>query len=76
MCGLLLTCTFQSSSILWHTSTLHSLLLPKNIHYVGRPLVLTHAVAEEGLGCCHLAAVNSASVTICVHVCFYCAGYV
>lgn len=51
---------------------LHSLLLPNNVHSVGRPLLLTHAVTEAGLGCRHSAAENTSSVTICVHVCFYC----
>lgn len=43
---------------------------------MGRPLLLTHLVSEAGLGCCHLAAENNASVTVCVHVCFYCVGCV
>lgn len=57
------TCTFQSSSILKHISTLHSLLLPNNIHSVGRPLLPSYAVTEVGL-----AAVNNVSMTIFVHM--------
>lgn len=65
------TCTFQSSSILKHISTLHSLLLLNSIHYVGRPLLPSYAVTEAGL-----AAVNNVSMTICVRMWFCSAEYV